>query len=436
MDIDTSNASPIITYNSITVKKITISSISIDPLKRIANFTVSYWNGTVLLGNESYTYKATYTKLSDPQPVLKSISAPSTTSYTITISATIGGIAYTTLVFTSLYPYLTNNLTIYYSQIDPSIISLVSASTSYTNVSYTDVTINSVVTRTYSYTGTFGTFKSTVNYASPSDNTGPGTIPYLSIANASYSFFDTSNIRVFYTVNDVQYSVIITQPTPSLLCRAGITTLYKNSGNLLSVTTDPNTFNIPLQIGTNDTLDVKSEPNTTVSNPAIQTNIYDIPIYKSVSALPSLSIYYNPNNISDISVTNTSPYTETAYKVFFTSVTFIKDSPTTYQFTNISYSTSNTSNATNVTFQSKQLTVTSSQIEQARIYCNPLNKADIGFQDDSTNYNDLISIMPLPPPSDTDTATANKISTLIKTFNTTKNITTVSMNSTKGTLSI
>lgn len=427
MDITVNDSTLTYLATGISIKKITISSISIDPLKRIANFTVSYWNGTVLLGNESYTYKATYTLLSAPQPLLKSLSVPSTTSYTITINATIGGTPYAPpLVFTSLFPYLTSGLTIYYSQIDPSNINLVSATTSYNSMAID----TRAMPNKYTYTGSFGTFVSLTNYASPSNNTGSGTIPYLSIANASYSFFDTSNIRVFYTVNDVQYSVIITQPTPSLLCRAGITTLYKNSGNLLSVTTDPINFNSPLQIGTGDILDVKSEPNTTVSNPAIQTNMYDtIPIYKSVSALPSLSIYYNPNNISDISATNTSTYTETAYKVFFTSVTFIKDSPTTYQFNNLSYSTNNTSNAKNVTFQSKQLTITSSQIEPAQIYCNPLNTSDIGFQDDPANYNNLISIM-----STTPTPTTIQFSNLIKTFNTTKNK-TVTFDS-KGTPSI
>jgi hypothetical protein len=427
MDITVNDSTLTYSTTGIIIKKITISSISIDPLKRIANFTVSYWNGTVLLGNESYTYKATYTLLSAPQPLLKSLSVPSTTSYTITINATIGGTPYAPpLVFTSLFPYLTSGLTIYYSQIDPSNINLVSATTSYNSMAID----TRAMPNKYTYTGSFGTFVSLTNYASPSNNTGFGTIPYLSIANASYSFFDTSNIRVFYTVNDVQYSVIITQPTPSLLCRAGITTLYKNSGNLLSVTTDPINFNSPLQIGTGDILDVKSEPNTTVSNPAIQTNMYDtIPIYKSVSALPSLSIYYNPNNISDISATNTSTYTETAYKVFFTSVTFIKDSPTTYQFNNLSYSTNNTSNAKNVTFQSKQLTITSSQIEPAQIYCNPLNTSDIGFQDDPANYNNLISIM-----STTPTPTTIQFSNLIKTFNTTKNK-TVTFDS-KGTPSI
>jgi hypothetical protein len=426
MDITVNDSTLTYSTTGIIIKKITISSISIDPLKRIANFIVSYWNGTVLLGQETKTYNATYIQ-QITQPVLKSLSVPSMTSYTITINATIGGTSYTIPPFTSLFPYLTSGLTIYYSQIDPSMISLVSTTTSYISMAIVDTR---VIPNKYTYTGGFGTFVSLTNYASPSNNIGAGSIPYLSIANASYSFVDASNIRVFYTVNDVQYSVIITQPTPSLLCRADITTLYKNSGNLLSVTTDPINYNIPLQIGTNDTLNVKSEPNTTVSNPAIQTNMYDtIPIYKSVTALPSLSIYYNPNNISDISATNTSSYTQIAYKVFFTSVTFIKDSPTTYQFTNLSYSTSNTSNSTNVTFQSKQLTITSSQFEPAQIYCNPLNTSDIGFQDNPANYNNLISIM-----STTSTPTTTQFSNLIQTFNTTKNK-TVTFDS-KGTPSI
>lgn len=432
MDIDVSSSTTLTYSNTnIPIKKITISSISIDPLKRIANFTVSYWNGSILLGQESYTYKATYTTPINSPPTLKSISVPSMTSYTITINANINNKEYTALSFTSPFSYLTSGLTIYYSQIDPSIISIVSANTSYTSMTYTDVTVNRVVTRTYIYTGSFGTFKSTVNYASPSDNTGSGTIPYLSIANASYSFVDASNIRVFYTVGDVQYSVITGQPTPSLLCRAGITTLYTNSDNKLSVTTDPFNFNIQLQIETNDTLNVKSEPNTTVYNSAIQTNIYNgyeaTPIYKSVSALPSLSIYYNQNNISDISVTNASPYTFTASNVSFTSVIFIKDS--LYQFTNLSYVANNVT----VTFQSKQLQIASSAIDSSIICQNPLNTSDIGFQDDKTNYDNIISIM-----SSTPTPTTTQFYNLIKTFNTTKNITStsVSMNSTKGTLSI
>jgi len=416
MDIDTSNANSIITYNNITVKKITISSISIDPLKRIANFTVSYWNGTVFLGQESYTYKATYITEITPQPTLKSISVSFTTSYTITINATIG-IQYTPFTFTSAFPYLTSGLTVYYSQIDPSIISFDStSSTSYTSVSPKDS--NDM----YTYTGDFGTFMSLTNYAS-------GTIPYSSIANASYSFFETGKIRVFYTVNDVQYNVIIDSNSP---CRAGITTLYKNSDNSsLSVTTDIN-FNIPLSIGTNDQLTVKSEPSTTASNSTIQTNIYDTtPIYKSVSTLPTLTIYYNPNNISDISSTRTGNYTSSATAVSFTSVTFkVVDS---YQFSNLSYTATN-KNRTSViaTFQSKQLSsITSSAIDSTQICCNPLNTSDIGVKDDETNYKNLINIMLSTP-----TPTTTQFTNLIKTFNTTKNIVAVSMDSAKGTLSI
>ena len=150
-----------------------------------------------------------------------------------------------------------------------------------------------------------------------------------------------------------------------------------------------------------------------------------------MSVLPSLSIYYNPNNISDISATLVETYTPVYAS--FTSVTF--KAHNSYQFSNLSYTAVNT-NGTSViiTFQSKQLTIASSAIEPdpaSQIYYNPLNTSDIGFQDDPTNYNNIISIMSLPI---SDTAT--KISNLINTFNTIKNNTrTFSMDSTKGTLS-
>ena len=425
MDITVNDTNLAYLTTGISIKKITISSISIDPLKRIANFTVSYWNGTIFLGQESYTYKATYT--SEISPTLKSISVSSTTSYTITINATIGHTPpYTPLYFTSPFPYLTSGLTIYYSQIDPSIISFdLTSSTSYTSVSPKDN-----ITNMYTYTGDFGTFTLSTNY------TGSGTIPYLSITNASYSFVDTSNvdtsnIRVFYTVNDIQYNVKIASNLP---CRAGITTLYKNSDNLLSVTTDPTNFNIPLSIATTDTLTVKSEPNTSVSNSPIQTNIYNTydttPIYKSVSALPTLTIYYNQNNISDISSTQTGNYTSSATAVSFTSVTFKVDS---YQFSNLSYTATNKNGiSVIVTFQSKQLSITSlAAIDPAKIGCNPLNTSDIGFLDDETNYKNLISII-LSTPKPT---TANATTQITSLINTLKNK-TVSIDSTKGTLSI
>jgi hypothetical protein len=113
MNISVANRGDI-KYADIIINKISISSISIDPLKRIANFTVSYWNDSVLLKQESYTYKATYT--TEISPTLKSISVPSMTSYAITINATIDNKIYTPLSFTSPFPYLTSGLTIHYSQ--------------------------------------------------------------------------------------------------------------------------------------------------------------------------------------------------------------------------------------------------------------------------------------------------------------------------------
>lgn len=85
MDITVNDSTLTYSTTGIIIKKITISSISIDPLKRIANFIVSYWNGTVLLGQETKTYNATYIQ-QITQPVLKSLSVPSMTSYTISIS--------------------------------------------------------------------------------------------------------------------------------------------------------------------------------------------------------------------------------------------------------------------------------------------------------------------------------------------------------------
>jgi hypothetical protein len=281
------------------------------------------------------------------------------------------------------------------------------------------------ITNMYTYTGDFGTSMLLTNYAS-------GTIPYSSIANASYSFFETGKIRVFYTVNDVQYNVKIASNLP---CRAGITILYKNSDNLLSVTSDPTNFNTPVPIETLE-LNVKSEPSIIVSNSAIQTNIYDTtPIYKPVSALPTLTIYYNPNNISDISATQTENYTSPATTASFTSVTF--NSFNNYQFSNLSYTATNKSGTSViVTFQSKQLSITSSQIEPIQICCNPLNTSDIGFQDDTTKYDNLISIMMSSTSMPTSMPTlANRISALINTFNTIRNK-TVSIIYTKGTFSI
>lgn len=363
-----------IKYNNILIDKLSISSISIDPLKRVANFTVSYWNGTVFLGNESYTYKATYITPLTQQLILKSISVPYTISYTITINAKIGTQEYNLSIPSSPFPYLTNNLTIYYSQTDASIISLTQ------------------------------------------DSQKPN------ITTASYSCGNLSNtINVFYTVGGVKYNVTILNSL-NLPCTAGITTLYKKSNNSdISLTAD-STFTIPLQI---ETLNVKSVPNPMkpVSN---QTNIYTryetTPIYKTIEILPTLQIYYNQGNISDIYATTTTNYI--GVSASFTSVTFITG--ITYEFTNLSYITN--TNIT-VTFQSKQLSVTDSSVFDSistSIYYNPLNISDIGIKDDidKGKYIKLINMLT----STTSTADINALTSLFKTL--------IPQIQTPGTLSI
>jgi hypothetical protein len=365
MDILVTNSGNI-KYNTINIliNKISISSISINPLKRIANFTVSYWNDTVFLGQESYTYNSTYTQLLLVQPKLKVISVSFTKSYTITINAniTINSIAkrYTNKQITSPYSYLTSNngsnLTIYYSSTDASIISLDSSSG-----------YNSLTRVSYAYGG--------------NDN-------------------GNDKLSVFYTVNDVQYNVNINQPSPSLLCHAGITTLYANSDySDISLTTN-SIYAIPLQIGGSNTLTVQSVPSTSLNAPNTQTNIYEgydtRPFYKSVSALPTLTIYYNPAKISDISTTNTNPYTGNATGVTFTSATLITESPLfTYQFSNLSYTAINSiGTSVIVTFQNKQLK-TNSSLDSDQLFCNPLDISDIAFRDldNEANYGKLTKIL-------------------------------------------
>jgi hypothetical protein len=419
MDITVNPTDNIKWNNNILINKLSISLISIDPLKRIANFTVSYWNDTLFLGQESYTYKATYIEqIPDPQPLLKSISMFSTTSYTITINATIGGIQYTQytpFTFTSPFPYLTS-LTIYYSQFDPSIISLTQSNDSYDSV--TPTRTNGVNSYTY-LSSVNGTFTSFNNYGS-----SPGNAPYLSI-DASYAAADSDNakINVFYTVNNIKYIVKINQPTPSLPCHGGIKTLYTNyNKSLLSVTTDSN-YNIPLTIGSSDTLNVQSVPNVSYST---QTNTYigyTNSIYTPVS---NIIIYYNPNKISDISLSSVGSYIQTTAN--FTSV-HLQDNttPPTYTFSNLSYSVGDKS----ITILNITLPVPSQTSLSPLIYRNPLNKQDIGFQDGSANYDNLISLI-----SSTVNDKLTVLYNLIKTFQTTKTITSVTQNNLTGVLSI
>lgn len=367
MDIDTSNASPIITYNNITVKKITISSISIDPLKRIANFTVSYWNGTVLLGQESKTYNATYTLPTNP--TLNSISMPVITTYNTTITLTLTGgqpILYT--IDTTLFPYFTSGLTIYYNPTDPSMISLV-----------------------------------------PTQN-------YIQFDNAMYTSDNRSTgIDIFYTINTIQYN--ITGVTSSSKPNAGITTIYYNSNkSKISLTMD-STFIDKYQLSQTDTISVRSVQQNLLQ----QTQTYSYvgistPIYKPSSSLPSLTIYYNPATISDISLTSSGVYTQTTTATFFSVVQDVDTSK--YIFSNINYKVSDR----NVTLSNKTLTgpLNSTNLPGlSQLYCNPLNQSDISpTQSTSDDYNKLLTFLQTNPTSDT-------ISPLIKTLNTslTKNAT-------------
>ena len=369
MDITVNDSTLTYLTTGISIKKITISSISIDPLKRIANFTVSYWNGTVLLGQETKTYNATYTMFMTTQPTLKSISMPVITTYNTTISLTLTGgqpILYT--IDSTVFPYFTSGLTIYYNPTDPSMIKL---------------------------------------------EQGQG---YTQFDNAMYTQGATNDtIDIFYTINTIRYNITGVTSSSSKPT-AGITTIYHNSAkNKISLTMD-STFYDKYQLSQSDRILVRSVQQNLLQ----QTQTYSYvniptPIYKPSSTLPSLTIYYNSVTISDISLTNLSGYIQTT-ATFFSVVQDTQDT-NKYIFSNINY----TVGSRNVTLSNKTLTGLDST-NLPSLYCNPLNTSDISLTRSATeDYKNLLTF--LNDPVNTNTVS---ISPLIKTLNTsfsTKNVT-------------
>jgi hypothetical protein len=360
MDITVNDSTLTYLATGISIKKITISSISIDPLKRIANFTVSYWNGTVLLGQETKTYNATYTMLMTTQPTLKSISMPVITTYNTTI--TLNSTQYT--IDTTVFPYFTSGLTIYYNPTDPSMISLI-----------------------------------------PTQN-------YIQFDNAMYTSAEIhypGRIDIFYTIENIQYKIIAL--VSSSKSTAGITTIYYNSGRTKISLTMDSTFYDKYQLSQTDTISVRSVQQNLLQ----QTQTYSYvniptPIYKQSSTLPSLTIYYNPDKISDISLTNLSGYIQTTATFF----SVVQDT-NKYIFSNINY----TVGSRNVTLSNKTLTGLDST-NLPPLYCNPLNQYDISLtQSTPDDYNKLLTFL-------NDPLNIVSISPLIKILNTsfsTKNVT-------------
>lgn len=369
MDITVNDSTLTYPTTGIIIKKITISSISIDPLKRIANFTVSYWNGTVLLGQETKTYNATYTMLMTTQPTLKSISMSVITTYNTTI--TLNTTPYT--IDTTLFPYFTSGLTIYYKKIDPSIISL----------------------------------------EVPADLSN-----YQKIDNAMFTqSANNGKIDIFYTINSIQYN--ITEVTSSSKPTAGITTIYYNSDrSKISLTMDSTFYD---KLSQADTISVRSvqqnllQQTQTYSYVNIPTPIYKPSLSPNLPTLPSLTIYYNPATISDISLTNTGVYNQQKPATFFSVVQDTQDT-NKYIFSNINYTVDNK----NITLSNKTLTGPLNSTNLPSLYCNPLNTSDISLTQSATeDYKNLLTFL-------NDPVNTASISPLIKKLYTsfsTKNVT-------------
>jgi hypothetical protein len=291
------------------------------------------------------------------QPTLKSISMPVITTYNTTI--TLNGTSYT--IDTTLFPYFTSGLTIYYKTTDHSIISL------------------------------------------------EPTAGYTQFNNAMFTSGDRpSAIDIFYTIDSIQYNItgiVSSSSKPT----AGITTIYYNSDRTKISLTMDSIFNDKYQLIQNDTILVRSVKQNLLQK--TQTYSYvniSTPIYKSSDLLPSLNIYYNPDNISDISLTRGGVYTDGPIIARFFSV--VKDTPN-YIFSNINYTVGNK----NITLSNKTLTgqLNSANLpDLSSLSCNPINQSDISITPSNPDdYTKLLTFLNAP-------ATQTTISPLIQILNT------------------
>jgi hypothetical protein len=330
------------------VTKISISSIQIDPLKRIASFTISFWgsnktnDNSIFLGQKSYSCNCTYT-VPIINPTVFSITTYQNGPqlYTISIKDNKNGIVCT---FTSLFPYYDTNsdLYVYYDQNTP-----------------------------WQFTGPTGI------------NDGPTGMSFSKVDKYTSSA-NISNIDVWYTTpNGIQYLRTNVAGT-NLKPKGTIKFLYSTDPNNLtgpsgpSVTTDSNylyQFNMP------DNYYVRSELQSSQSSyTTIKLNGYTNTIQKSdISVIGPTGLGGKFNNFNQL-ITGPTGTTGT-----YSSAQFLNYSGLTgYKFTNLQYTPNITD--TTVIMPSVIISDVSDSTISAQYYSNPLNSNDIGIMD-TTSYN-------------------------------------------------
>ena len=342
------------------VTKISISSIQIDPLKRIASFTISFWasntpnDNSIFLGQKVYSCNCTYT-VPIINPNVFSITSYQTSPqfYTITIKDKTNTNVCT---FTSMFPYYDTNsdLYVFYDQNTP-----------------------------WQFIGPTGSY---------TDNNLSKTI----VDKYTSSDSDINSIDVWYTTsNGIQYlrtNVANTQLKP----KGTIKFLYSTDPNNLtgpsgpSVTTDsiyPYQFNMP------DDYYVRSELQTNSHSSYITTivlNGYTNSIQTlNIPVIGPTGLQGNFNNFYNQLITGPTGTTGTYSTAQFLDYTL---GTSGYKLTNLQY----TPDIPNTTVIIPSVIVSDISQKTPLQYCsNPLNSTDIGIMDPSSYsiYNAILSML-------------------------------------------
>lgn len=376
----TISESPPVTGN-LPVTKISISSIQIDPLKRIASFTISFWtsntpnDNSIFLGQKVYSCNCTYT-VPIINPNVFSITSYQTSPqfYTITIKDKNTNVC----TFTSMFPYYDTNSDLY--------------------VFYDQNTPWQFTGPTGSYTGN-NLSKTIVDKYTSSDS-------------------DINSIDVWYTTsNGIQYlrtNVANTQLKP----KGTIKFLYSTDPNNLSgpsgpsVTTDsiyPYQFNMP------DDYYVRSELQTNSQSSYITTIVLNgytnsiqtlnIPVIGPTGLQGNFNNFnfYNQLITGPTGTTGTYSTAQFLDYTLYTGYTGVQNRFTGYYYTGYTgtsgYKLTNlqyTPDIPNTTVIIPSVIVSDISQKTPLQYCsNPLNSTDIGIMDPSSYsiYNAILSML-------------------------------------------
>ena len=361
--------------NSLPITKISISTFQIDPLKKNASFTLSFWtsnvpdDNSIFLGQKVYNYNSTYT-VPIKNPSIFSVTSYPTQLYTITIRDKNNN-NNNICKFQSQFPYYDTNspLSVYYDPNTP-----------------------------WQFTGPTGQ--------------GPRELSFSKIDKYTTSS-DINNIDVWYTTpNGIQYLRTNVAQT-GLIPKGTIKFIYSTDPQSItggSVTTDPlhpYQFNMPSEYYVRSELQTNSQSSSTIKlnkyTNAIKTS--NIPLigpsglqgnfvngvnFYLITGPTGTTGTYSSAKFLDYTLytgyTGLQHGDENKNTVYYTGYT----GTTGYKIDNLQY----IPNIQNTTVIIPYVIVSDISDPTLQYYSNPLNSVDIGIMDPSSHmYNNILLML-------------------------------------------